>query len=296
LDIELEIIKQRCTKPATVKYYTSRHEFLKNFVRTFNLTFETFDEITAYDFITYRLGSVQNKGAKDEKKKVGFNNRPCRPATVNKEITLYREYWRIWRETNKTTAANPWTRIRPVKDPDKIEPKRYSLEEVKKIFDNIKIERVRNLLIFQAMLGTRPGIETLSIDAGMMQRSEIKNWKKDRIDRFDYSPAAIAFFYEHIEGKMDGLSVYYVNKQFKKACKAAGVRIGKPYDLRKTFGTQARKAFDLETVQALMRHKEIKTTQIYAVVEDDETAKARAAMQKTIFEAVKEEPPKYNAA
>jgi integrase len=264
--------------PATLHYWEGRYKQMKNFLAIHPYNLETFDLKAALEYVSYRLGRVE--GQEDTKKKKGFNNRPCKIPTIRKEIGLFRNLWDLWRDDGKV-GINPWGRV-PVQKPTEATeaaPQPYTPEDLKKIFSCIENEPVRNLLIFQAMLGTRPGVETMEITQEMIDAGKVWSWKKRRLDDYDYSPQAKAWFKYNIEGKLEGITPAFVDKCFKKACKKAEVRVGKAYDLRHTFATEALKSFKLETVSAAIRHREVKTTQIYAVIRDKEAKEAREAMQ-----------------
>jgi len=77
-----------------------------------------------------------------------------------------------------------------------------------------------------------------------------------------------------------------VRQAFQKACEKAGVRVGTPYDLRHWFGTESLLENKLEVVQVMLRHKEMKTTQVYAKVRNAEAAQAQDKMQKKVLTAM----------
>lgn len=83
---------------------------------------------------------------------------------------------------------------------------------------------------------------------------------------------------------MAGLNSAKIQKAFVKGCRLAGVRIGKPYDLRKTFGTEALLDNRIETVQKLLRHKKLDTTRTsYAKTRSAEVQAAAEKMQKKVW-------------
>jgi integrase len=290
LDYEYTL-KEKDRKPKnTLRYYRERFAFMKQYVAEFGLSLTTFRNGKCFDYIKYRLGQVAGK-----KGDLGYNGKPAGISTVNKEIKLFRALWRTWMDEGRV-PENPWARVkllRPTGVTEEIEKAVYSLEEVKNILDHIKNENVRSILIFQAFLGIRPGLEVLNINREMIQSGRLYNLKKRRWDIFKFPSNTLEFFEQHIEGKTTGITPGFIYKCFVKACKTAKIRVGKPYDLRHCFATTALQDVKIETVSQLLRHAELKTTQIYARPMGIETAEAREKMSKKIFNAVKEDKPDY---
>ncbi len=292
LDAALDLKKQEGKPEGTIYYFESRFKYMKNYVTTNNLTLDNFDKKAALGYIQWRLGYIPLADTKkdDGKHKNGFNNRPAHAPTVNQEIMMFRNAWRLWKDEGKA-GANPWAGIKHLPESgtlDEIAKKPYTLEEIKKIFDNIPNETIKNILIFQMILGTRPGQETIGITAEMIAAGKIWSHKKKRWDDFDYSDEVKEFFKENIQDRVAGIEPRNVRKAFREACKMAEVRIGKPYDLRHSYGTESLKKFKIETVSSMLRHSEIRTTQVYAKIRSEETKKAREIMQGQILGKVTE--------
>jgi integrase len=283
LDYEyhLKVLAGKCE--GTLEYYFDRFASLKRFIRKHSLDLSTFSKARALEYPVYRLKEPPaNRG------ELGFNNRPAQRPTINKEIALFKNLWSTWREEGRITE-NTWARVDPLKeefddDVSEDEEQIYTLEEVQAILRNVDSEIIRDILFFQAIIGCRPGLEVLLLTRDMIDRGKIYNFKKRRRDNFTYSPQAMKFFIEFLEGKMDGLSSHIIHQEFVKACERAGVRVGKPYDLRKVFGTEALSNFKIETVQALLRHKNLNTTRkFYAKTRKPESSAAANKMQRKIF-------------
>jgi integrase len=285
LDYEFSL-KKDANKPAkTLEYYEDRFSALKRFVKKYDLGLNTFTRAMAIKYPQERLNeTLRHKG------EIGFNNRPATEPTINKEIPLFRGIWGVWKDENRV-KENPWARvealIKETGDVEEIEPDPYTLEEVALILKNVDDEVKRNVLLFQCMVGSRPGEEVLKTTKEAIEKNLIWNVKKRRWDQFTYSVKARDFYMKNLNGKMDGLNSAIIGKAFKKACSLAGVRIGKPYDLRKTFGTEALLDNRIETVQKMLRHKNLKTTRDhYAKTPSKELKKASEKMQRKIFRKI----------
>ena len=298
LNEEFELKKREEKPEGTLKYFETRFKFLKEYVTQNDLTLATFDQKAALDFIQWRLRHIPHAETQNGKgkHKNGYNARPAKAPTVNQEIMMFRNAWRQWQGEGKI-GANPWTRIKHLPETgtaEEIAANPYTLDEIKSIFDKITNETIRNILIFQLVLGTRPGRETTRITSEMVEAGKIWSHKKKRWDNFDYSDEAKEFFKTKIEGKINGIQPRYVRSAFQKACKKAGVRVGTPYDLRHAYGTESLKRFDIEVVSKLLRHSEIRTTQIYAKVRSEDAKTAHETMQHEILSKVQEKQPQYN--
>jgi len=282
LDYELSLKRASGTPENTITYYQQRYDALKRYARDFRLNLSNFSKKFAFEYANYRLTETV-RGSRT----LGFNNRKPSYPTINKEIKRWRNLWRTWKEEGRV-PENPWARVplmRPTGDDAEInEP--YTFEEVVAILQNIDDLTIRALCIFQCMLGARPGEEILRISGKMVRAGKIYNAKKRRWDSFHYSDETQAFFFEYIEGKINDLTSDKVRQAFQKACEKAGVRVGTPYDLRHWFGTESLLENKLEVVQVMLRHKEMKTTQVYAKVRNAEAAQAQDKMQKKVLTAM----------
>lgn len=279
LDYELKLRRNKLQ--GTVDYYKDRFDALKRYVKKENLNLNTFTKTMAMKYPVCRLGETINVG------QVGFNNRPAGVATVNKEISLFKGIWSVWKEEGRV-SENVWMRVEKIKaetgDVDEFEPQTYTIKEVALILKNIENETIRNVCIFQAVIGSRPGLEVLRLNKEMLEKNKIWSSKKRRWDNLFYSEEAKDHFYKNLDGKMDSLNSSKIHKAFVNACQKAGVRVGKPYDLRKVFATEALMVNRIETVQKLMRHCNLHTTRkSYAETRNTETKAAAESMQKKII-------------
>lgn len=281
LDYEFALKVKENKPPKTLKYYRQRFDAMKRYVVKHELNLDSFTKFKALDFPNYRLNeTVRSPG------ELGFNNQKANFPTVNKEIRMYRKLWGLWKDEGRI-SSNPWARV-PLSGPEgndeEIEPEPYTIDEVKMILQNVKNTAIRSILIFQIILGVRPGKEVLSINKEKINAGKIWNAKKRRWDSFEYPPGAIDFYFKYIEGKTERLTPKMVLIAFKDACSKAKLRQGKPYDLRKVFGTLSMEKLGIELTQELLRHKQITTTRkFYAKTRKTERAKARNIMQKTIL-------------
>jgi integrase len=290
LDEEFELKKQAKKPEGTLKWYRARFAFLKQYVKALKLDLTTFDQKAALGYVEWRMGAVAMKDQKSKagskyKHALGYNGKPAGPATINQEIMMFRNAWRLWQGEGKI-EANPWVRIKHIPESGKAEEiasKPYTLEEVRKIFNKIEDETMKNVLVLQMALGTRPGEETLAITQEMIDAGKIWSHKKKRWDDFDYSDDIKKFWADNIKGKVKGIEAKHVREAFREGCKLAEVRIGTPYDLRHVYGTEALKKYKIETVSKLLRHSEIRTTQIYSKIRSEEAKEAREAMQGQIL-------------
>jgi integrase len=281
LDYEYGLKAASDTPKNTLLYYRQRYDCLKRYIHEQKVDLDTFTKKPAFGYANFRLvETVRHEGD------LGFNNRKASAVTINKEIKHFRNLWRTWKEEGRITE-NPWARVpfvRPSGLEEEIEPEPYTFDEVTAIIENIEELPIRAVCIFQCVLGTRPGDEVLKITKKAILAGKIWNAKKRRWDTFHYSEEAINFFDEYIEGKTEGLTSEIIRKAFKKACERAGVREGTPYDLRHWFGTESLLDNKLEVVQLMLRHKNIKTTQVYAKVRNSAMAQAQTKMQQKVLQ------------
>lgn len=279
LDYEYRL---RSNKPqAMVDFYERIYKHLRRYVNNNKLTLDTFTPERAMQYPKIRLSEGIG-----ELGKIGYHNKSVSYKTVNKEVSHFKELFGTWRDENRV-LINPWTRVEPLRatgDEKELDAEPYTIPEIKNIFDNVENEDILNALIFQIILGCRPGKEMLSITRETMDKNKIYNFKKRRWDDFTFSIEVKKFFTAHIEGR--SLTDKTIRDGFQSACVKAKIRVGKPYDLRHTFGTEALKDNKLEIVQKFMRHGEAKTTQRYAKVRQTETAEAQQKMQRKILKQV----------
>jgi len=285
LDYEYSLKKSADAPEGTLLYYRQRYDSLKRYVRERNLDLDSFTKKSAFEYPNYRMTeTVRHVG------QLGYNNRKPSFATINKEIKHWRNLWRTWKEENRV-QENVWMRVpllKPKGTEDELESPPYTFEEVISIIDNIDEMTVRAVCIFQCMLGARPGEETLGISATAIKTGKIWNAKKRRWDSFHYSEEARKFYSEFLDGKMHDLTADKIRIAFKKACQKANVRIGTPYDLRHWFGTESLLDNKIEIVQLMLRHKEIRTTQVYAKIREKAASQAQDKMQQKVLNAFAE--------
>jgi len=286
LDYEYELIKATKPPKKTLDYYRNRFDPLKRYVKKYNLNLDTFTSSMAIKYPQHRLHeTVGHPG------ELGFNNRPAKEPTINKEIGFFRKtLWGIWKDEGRI-QENPWTRVELMHkekgDVAEIEPDPYTVEEVACILKNVDNALIRHVLIFQAMIGSRPGEEVLKASKEAIEKKHLWSSKKKQWDTFTYSPQAKKYFLENLDGKMEGLNSGKIHKAFVKACKKANLRIGKPYNLRSTFGTEALDENKIEVVQKLLRHKDPNTTRIfYAKTRSAEVSSAAEKLQENILQKI----------
>jgi site-specific recombinase XerD len=286
LEYEFHLMECARKPEKTLLYYRQRFDALMRYVRDKKVTLDSFDDEKAISYAGYRLDeNIREKGT------MGFNNRKAGPPTINKEINFFRELWGRWRDDGRLTT-NPWSRVTSVKSTAPEESsKRYSLQEIAAILEKMPNDVERDVCLLQACIGSRPGEEVLRITKEDAAKNRIYSVKKHRWDTMYYSDEAKAII-ERLDGKTKGLTAKIIWSHFRKACKKAGVRVGSPYWLRHSFGTQSRKKYALEVVQKLLRHRDIRTTTIYAKVEDEEACSAATEMQRGIVNAVERQNKK----
>jgi site-specific recombinase XerD len=267
-------------KPAgTLRYYRQRYDALLRFVKEKKLNLDSFDDEKAISYPGHRLDEdIIERGSK------GFNNRKAGPPTIQKEVNHFRELWDQWRDDGRL-SKNPWSRVKVLKSNKAEENKRYSLEQIAAILASMPNEIEQDVCLLQACIGSRPGEEVLRITKEDAEKNQIYSYKKKRFDTMYYSDEAKEII-ARLDGKTKGLTAKIIWGHFKKACKKAKVKVGTPYLLRHSFGTQGRKKYALEVVQKLLRHRDIRTTTIYAKVDDEEAHEAAKEMQRGIVNAI----------
>jgi integrase len=279
LDWEYHLMECARKPKATLKYYRQRYDALIRYSKGKKINLESFDDEKAISYPGYRLDEeIREKGSK------GFNNRKAGPATIKKEVNHFKELWNRWRDEGRL-KTNPWGRVTVVNSTASEQNKRYSLEQIAAILANMPNEVEQDVCLLQACIGSRPGEEVLRITKENAEKNQIYSYKKKRFDTMYYSDEAKEII-DRLDGKTNGLTAKIIWAHFKKACKKANVKVGTPYWLRHSFGTQSRKKYALEVVQKLLRHRDIRTTTTYAKVEDDETHDAATEMQRGIVNAI----------
>ncbi len=193
-------IKNTENKPAkTLEYYRDRYDALLRFVKRHELKLDTFTSALAFLYPKERLNETMGRPGQ-----LGFNNRPASGATVNKEISLFKSLWGVWKDENRV-AENVWARVQSVKvetgDLSELEPEPYTLEQVAMILKEITDARIQNVLLFQCMIGARPGLEVLGITPEAINKNQIWSVKKRRWDQMEYSAKAREFYHKNLNAQ-----------------------------------------------------------------------------------------------
>jgi len=280
LDWEYHLMECARKPQATLKYYRQRYDALIRYAKGKKINLDSFDDEKAISYPGYRMDEkIREKGS------TGYNNRRAGPATLKKEVNHFKELWNRWRDEGRL-KTNPWGRVNVVASITTEENnKRYSLEQIAAILANMPNEVEQDVCLLQACIGSRPGEEVLRITKEDAEKNRIYSYKKKRFDTMYYSDEAKEII-ARLDGKTKGLTAKIIWTHFKIACKKAKVKVGTPYWLRHSFGTQGRKKYALEVVQKLLRHRDIRTTTIYAKVDDEETHDAATEMQRGIVNAI----------
>lgn len=204
------------------------------------------------------------------------------PRTLARRIACLRS-WSKWLLDRERLPADPFVRMRAPKAPKRL-PKYYDLDLVAKILELPKPANHQLILTLFLQCGLR--LEELqllrpeSLHRGMQQLRVIGKGDKERA--IPLKIATLQLIEEYIATLADRRGWMFLGRRGDKPMSKPGIRalvyrysrmVGKkinPHALRHTFATSlVASGVDIRTVQELMGHSSISTTQIYTHVSDE---------------------------
>lgn len=208
--------------------------------------------------------------------------------TINRRLSTVAELFRYLHQREQPELAIPVSnKLHRLKQPNPL-PHCLKNEEVERFFDAITDSRDRAIFTLMLRCGLRVEevveLEITDLDLGRQQLM-IRN-PKNRCDRLVYlAPDALLVLRRYLavrisansrkiflvpggRGKGQGISVRGIQKRIEKYAAQAGVTLT-CHSLRHTFASQLlENGADIVTIQALLGHSRVTTTQRYARVSD----------------------------
>lgn len=213
-------------------------------------------------------------------------NKNIKESTVNTKMSPIRDFF-SWLQNEEYIISNPTKKVRPVKEPHR-ERTPLTDAQVEKI--RFGLSHIRDKAIFEFMLATGcrlsevANIQTEELDWNRMSLLVIGKGNKQR--RVYFNERSKIVLQEYLEnrkgnscylfcsekapyGKLSGRAIQLIIRNIEKRTNVE-VHLY-PHIFRHTFATKALKFMPLETVQALLGHTNISTTQIYAKTNEANT-------------------------
>lgn len=275
-------LKRRNCSPNTLRSYMNN---LKQFVKWVRSPLET---IVYKDILDY-MDHLHRKG--------------LGPKTMNCHLNTIRDFYYYLNDEEQEGLHNPVKSGTMVRLPDPL-PKYLKDEEVEDLFKEIKSKRDRAIFILMLRCGLRVDeVANLTIRAVDLKRRQIFvfNGKgaKDRIVYISNDAADALSSYLRVRGssktrsvflvekgphKGKGISVRGIQKRIEYYARLSGIKAS-CHRLRHTMATQLLNAdADLVTIQDLMGHRRLKTTQRYCKVSNLKVQRDYHAAMKLIME------------
>ena len=268
-----------------INYLKIERQLSINTIDSYKRDLEDFYKFTgkSYKFIT----------KDDVIKYLGYLNNKINPRSINRHIVSIKNYFKFL-EKNNSIKTNPCDEITGLKTPKKL-PKVLSEEDVNKLLD-IKLDDAfsyRNKAMLELMYssGLRVSellnLEVNNIDFNMNLVRVFGKGSKERIVPID--DIATKYLDEYINGYRNTLlknkesDILFLNSRGDKLTRQGFFKILKtiarekgikkelsPHTLRHSFATHLlNHGADLRSIQTMLGHENIETTQIYTHVSDN---------------------------
>lgn len=231
-------------------------------------------------FLDYVNKEIPQITVVDLKAYLNFKKKSVKTSTVNGLISVIKSFF-SWLVEEEYIDKNPTKKLRKIKEPQRIrEP--LSIEEMENLRMCCKTDRERALVEFMLATGMRVSeiqkTNIFELDFSSNKLKTIGKGNKERVILFnDKCKLYLKQYLDNRKGKNEALFI-----SERKPYRRLGVRaiqkiltnISKrktilpiifPHKLRHTFATSLfNSGADIETVQFLLGHENIVTTQIYA--------------------------------
>ena len=268
-----------------INYLKIERQLSINTIDSYKRDLEDFYKFTgkSYKFIT----------KDDVIKYLGYLNNKINPRSINRHIVSIKNYFKFL-EKNNSIKTNPCDEITGLKTPKKL-PKVLSEDDVNKLLD-IKLDDAfsyRNKAMLELMYssGLRVSellnLEVNNIDFNMNLVRVFGKGSKERIVPID--DIATKYLDEYINGYRNTLlknkesDILFLNSRGDKLTRQGFFKILKtiarekgikkelsPHTLRHSFATHLlNHGADLRSIQTMLGHENIETTQIYTHVSDN---------------------------
>ena len=213
-----------------------------------------------------------------------YDDRHLKDSSVQTHINTLRSFF-SWLRDDGIIKKNPMTKIKSLKIDKKNARKPLTPEELERFRDACITCREKAMVEFFVSSGCRLD-EASSIELDQINfrdRCIIVHGKGDKDRTVYFSVRAGLMIEEYVRRRKGGTALFASSKKpygaikhraIEKIIQQIGARAGLPHRvyphlLRHTFATNAyNKGMDLETIQRLLGHENIGTTQIYASISE----------------------------
>jgi integrase len=193
--------------------------------------------------------------------------KPYAASTVNHRRTALLHLYTL---LDGPTAENPVRAIKKFREPDPA-PRGYDYPTIRRILTHMSGKSAARAAVL-AFTGIPPA-QLMAIEPEHVNWPQAHVWVHGRrkgggtVSRYyPLTSAAVEAFREldAVNG-WGRYSTSSLRKAFRRACVAAGVAIGRPYDLRHSFATEVYRVSDEGAAQVLLDHRDRRTTRRYTV-------------------------------
>ncbi|HEX3058068.1 MAG TPA: site-specific integrase [Usitatibacter sp.] len=198
----------------------------------------------------------------------GKEKKPYAASTVNHRRTAILH---LYTTLDGPTAENPVRAIKKFREPDP-QPRGYTYATIRRILSKIRGKKSPARLGLIAYTGIPPAqIMRIDPDQGHVElhrrRVFVQGRRKGGGTKgrwYPLTPAGVDAIKAWLAAKATGtFSTSSLRKAWILACQAAGVKIGRPYDLRHSFATEAYRVSEQRAAQELLDHRDPRTSWRY---------------------------------
>lgn len=193
------------------------------------------------------------------------NKKPYGASTVNHRRTALLH---LYTTLDGPDAPNPVRGIKKFREPDP-QPRGYTYRAIRKILEQVTNAAARARLAVMAYTGLPPA-QIGRIAPEHIHWTTARVWVQGRHKGrgttgrlYPLLPEGLAAFEQLRDAEAWGPFPSGLDKVFRRACKAAGEKIGRPYDLRHSFATATYQVSDERAAMDFLDHRDPRTTKRY---------------------------------